>query len=247
MIFKKTKKRGFSLVEVLLALAVGGLVLLAASSLLMTISTAWANRPATRDAFDAHIDGVYRFLTALIEDVSLPMDAKSGDQLISLDTPKGYDDSDDPLISFFVREAPPLLFSPFGPIVNASIYFYPEAEDSRLSLLWYSSLQELERNEQGVVELAEEDELRKTLISPFLGEVFFGYYGEESDGNSNNEDDFKEWEWTEKLKESETKEGEYRLPDQMKLVFEWEDENLEKTITIAIKKPAPSGIVASPR
>ena len=113
--------------------------------------------------------------------------------------------------------------------------------------MWYSSLQELERNEQGVVELAEEDELRKTLISPFLGKFFFGYYGEESDGNSNNEDDFKEWEWTEQLKESETKDGEYRLPDQMKLVFEWEDENLEKTITIAIKKPAPSGIVASPR
>jgi len=42
-------RKGFSLVEVLLALAIGGLVLMAASSLLVTISQAWANRPATRD------------------------------------------------------------------------------------------------------------------------------------------------------------------------------------------------------
>ena len=47
-------KRGFTMVEVLLALSIGSLVLISATSLLMTISQAWANRPATRDAFDAH-------------------------------------------------------------------------------------------------------------------------------------------------------------------------------------------------
>ena len=36
--------QGFSMVEVLLALAIGGLVLMAASALLVTISQAWANR-----------------------------------------------------------------------------------------------------------------------------------------------------------------------------------------------------------
>ena len=65
------KKHGFSLVEVLLALAVGGLVLMAASSLLVTISQAWANRPATRDAFDAHVNGIAHFLTAVLEEATL--------------------------------------------------------------------------------------------------------------------------------------------------------------------------------
>ena len=46
-ILKKCAIRGFSMVEVLLALSIGGLVLLAASALLVTISQAWANRPAT--------------------------------------------------------------------------------------------------------------------------------------------------------------------------------------------------------
>ena len=63
-------KKGFSLVEVLLALAVGGIVLMAASSLLVTISQAWANRPATRDAFDAHVNGIAHFLTAMLEEAS---------------------------------------------------------------------------------------------------------------------------------------------------------------------------------
>ena len=47
------KIKGFSMIEVLLALAIGGLVLTAATSLLITISRAWAERPATRDAFES--------------------------------------------------------------------------------------------------------------------------------------------------------------------------------------------------
>ena len=66
------RNHGFSLVEVLLALAVGGVVLMAASSLLVTISQAWANRPATRDAFDAHVNGVAHFLTAMLEEATNP-------------------------------------------------------------------------------------------------------------------------------------------------------------------------------
>ena len=66
------RRKGFSLVEVLLALAIGGLVLTAATALLVTISQAWANRPATRDAFDAHVNGVANFLTAMLEEATLP-------------------------------------------------------------------------------------------------------------------------------------------------------------------------------
>ena len=44
--------------------------LMAASALLVTISQAWANRPATRDAFDAHVNGVAHFLTAMLEEAT---------------------------------------------------------------------------------------------------------------------------------------------------------------------------------
>ena len=107
-------KKGFSLVEVLLALAVGGIVLMAASSLLVTISQAWANRPATRDAFDAHVNGIAHFLTAMLEEASGSGANSKGNNVIELARPVGFSDRDDPLIKFYLPEAPPFFYWPHG-------------------------------------------------------------------------------------------------------------------------------------
>ena len=64
-------RKGFTLVEVLLALAISGLLLTAATSLLITLSRAWAERPATRDAFDAHVDGVARFFVSIMDKATM--------------------------------------------------------------------------------------------------------------------------------------------------------------------------------
>ena len=68
------------------------------------------------------------------------------------------------------------------------------------------------------------------------------YYGSEDDGK----DDIKEWEISDQLLDSD-KNGQFRLPTQIKLVFRWDEEELEKTITIAIEKPIPSGIEEEPK
>ena len=109
------KTRGaFTLIEVLIALAIAGLVLSAATSLLVTVSRAWADRPATRDAFDAHVNGVGRFLATLMDKATMPPGSSGQTGPISLDRPVGFSDTEDPLVSFFVREAPPLLVWPRG-------------------------------------------------------------------------------------------------------------------------------------
>ena len=131
------KKKGFSMVEVLLALAIGGLVLTAATSLLITISRAWAERPATRDAFDAHVNGVAHFMTAVLEEATPSALTKAGDQAITLKSPVGYSDTEDPLIYFFFREGPPLLVWPNGPAGRVHCYLYFE-EGEGLSFLWFS-------------------------------------------------------------------------------------------------------------
>ena len=95
------------MVEVLLALTIGGLVLVAATALLITISQAWANRPATRDAFDAHVNGVAHFLLALLDDASLPTLPSGGqsEEIIELRSPTGFGETEDPLVSFYlIRE-----------------------------------------------------------------------------------------------------------------------------------------------
>jgi prepilin-type N-terminal cleavage/methylation domain-containing protein len=234
------KKRGFSMIEVLLALCIGGLVLTAASSLLVTISRAWAERPATRDAFDAHVNGVAHFLTAVLEEATIPTLNSSGTDLIDLQRPVGFSESEDPLIHFYLREGPPILVWPEGAASRVHCYFKFE-EDDGLSFLWFSELQEMEKNDDGQMELEDENALFKTPISPFCSEIFYCYYGEEDAAS----DDIKEWDILSDLEES-VKSGKFRIPAFIKLVFKWEEENLERTITLPIKRISPSGIEEEP-
>lgn len=237
----KSLRKGFTLVEVLLALSIGSLVLVAATALLITIAQSWANRPATRDAFLAHVNGVSNFLSVILEEASFSITSKPGEPLVDLKRPTGFSSTDDPLVHFFVKEAPPLFFSPHGPAVRVHTFIYPD-EDVGLSLLWFSELNEVEKNEEGEIELVEEDDLQKTVISPFFKEMYYCYYGSEDDGK----EDIKEWEISDQLLESE-KSDQFRLPTQIKLVFRWDEEELEKTITIAIEKHIPSGIEEEPK
>ena len=183
------RKTGFSLVEVLLALAIGGLILTAATSLLVTISQAWANRPATRDAFDAHVNGVANFLTAMLEEATLTDGLNSQKKAITLDRAPGFSESDDPLVRFYLREAPPLFFWPEPGSVASRVHVFLQVDDrDGLRLLWYSDLQDLEKNEKGIREPEDDDELFCTVVSPFCTEVFYCYYGDEDD----TEDDLKD-------------------------------------------------------
>jgi prepilin-type N-terminal cleavage/methylation domain-containing protein len=237
----KYLRKGFTLIEVLLALSIGSLVLVAATSLLITIAQAWANRPATRDAFLSHVNGVSNFLSIILEEASFSIASTAGDPLIDLKRPTGFSSTDDPLVHFFLKEAPPLFFSPHGPAVRIHTFIYPD-QDEGLSLFWFSELNEVEKSKEGEIELTEEDDLQRTVISPFFKEMYYCYYGTEDDGK----DDIKEWEISDQLLESDKTEK-FRLPTQIKLVFRWDEEDLEKTITIAIEKPVPSGIEEEPR
>jgi len=237
------KGKGFSLVEVLLALAIGGLILTAATALLVTISQAWANRPATRDAFDAHVNGVANFLTAMLEEATLPEGINSAKKAISLDRVPGFSETDDPLVRFYLREAPPLFFWPEPGAVASRVHGFLQVDKrDGLRLLWYSDLQELEKNEKGIREPEDEDELFCTVISPFCTEVFYCYYGDKDDSDN----DLKKWEITDELEE-DINDGDFRLPAFVKLVFKWDEENLERVVSLAIDRPVPSGIAEEPK
>lgn len=234
------KKSGFSMVEMLLALAIGGLLLVGAVSLLVTISQAWANRPATRDAFDAHVNGVANFLHATLEEASLQSSSRAGSQVIDLQRPVGFSASEAPLIHFYLREAPPLFVWPKGVATRVHAYLYFDEREG-LSFLWFSELQEMEKNDQGFMEPEDEDELRMTPVSTFCSKVFYCYYGDEDA----KEGEIKEWEIEDELEEN-IQSGKYRIPAFIKLVFDWEEESLERTITLSIERLSPTGVEEEP-
>ena len=230
-------RRGFSMIEVLIALAIGGLLLVSATDLLVLISKRWAEGPSSKDAFDAHVNGVARFLTAVVEEATPPVLNRSGNEAIDLRRPVGFSDSDDPLIHFYLREAPPFFVWPKASASRIHAYLYFE-DGEGLSILWFSELQELEKNEEGNMVPEDEDELFKTPISPFCEEIYYCYFGEEGDGP----EDIKEWEYPTDLRESEKTEGKFQLPAFVKLIFRGEEEDMDRTITIPVEKLAPNGI-----
>ena len=77
----------------------------------------------------------------------------------------------------------------------------------------------------------------RSQVSPYFSEVYYCYYGEEE----SIEDDQKEWAIESSLEEN-VENRKFRLPDFIKIVFNWEEQNLERTNHLAIKNQAPSGI-----
>ncbi len=229
--------RGFTLIEVLMALAIGGFVLTAASSMLVTIARTSAERPATRDAFAAHVDGVGRFLTLILNESTLAPGETGSGEPVFLGRPPGFSDLDDPLIGFYLREAPPLFVWPGGLATRLRGFLYFE-DGEGLFLLWYSDLQEMERGEDGRPTLEDEEDLFKTPVSSLCEQIIYCYYGEEGA----DADELKEWEEKEDLEEN-VESDRHRLPDFVKLVFRSRgDEDLERVVTIPVKRISPNGL-----
>ena len=66
----------------------------------------------------------------------------------------------------------------------------------------------------------------------------------ESDSSGESDED-KSWNIENELEEN-VENGKFRLPDFIKIVFRWEEEDLERTITLPIKRSMPSGIEEEP-
>ena len=91
------------------------------------------------------------------------------------------------------------------------------------------------------MEPKEESDLMKTPVSKFCSEVYYCYYGDEDD----KEGDIKQWDIKDELEEN-IQTGKYRIPAFIKLVFRWDEEDLERTITLAVESIAPNGLQEDP-
>lgn len=135
---------------------------------------------------------------------------------IAWSSPPGFADYKDPLLSFSLKDTPPLLVQTGdAPVIGVDAFLYFE-KDEGLSLLWYTPLQE---------DSEDIDDLRRTPISDLVTDITYIYWDE----------DFEKWEEEDEPKDGEGDE-EFILPRFIKLIFEYEEVTKERTITI----PVPS-------
>jgi type II secretory pathway pseudopilin PulG len=254
MSFAKSSIGGMTLLEVILAIAVAGFVLTAAVSLLVSVSSIWSER-SERNFFVDHVDGVTEFLNATLASSGFEVAADNvdnsdngsttgptGDELpppgpesqpdygsgtssgnslahsadypICWARPPGFANYREPLLNFGMTEAPPILVSPENaPTLGINAFLYFEADEG-LSLLWHSILQE---------KVEDTNDLQRTLVSPLVKKITYIYWDER----------FETWEEEESPQEGEG-EDQYILPRFIKLLFEYEGETKERTLTIPV-------------
>ncbi len=229
------------MLEALLAIGVGAGVLLFAMFYVVSLGNIWVNR-TTNDFFRQHADGVTLFLhngfalsqpvvagKAVENDASeeaveeaeaaTPQEQEQDPQAqtpmkdpVSWERPPGYDSFDKPLLTFHLRE-PPALLADTGPRMTALTCHLYFREREGLSLLWYSQLEEVE----------DLQDVRHTLISKYVKEIQYAYY------------DFEEDEWETEDEPKDNDEGQFVLPDAIKLTFEYEEDTIETVVYLPRK------------
>jgi len=192
---KAFDNRAFTLIEMLLALAIGGMLLTAVSIFVVSLAEIWLHH-GEGDFLKQHAGGVGYFLNNSLAHAE-KLDGGEDDP-VHWDRPPGYSEFAPPLLTFSLKEAPALLDEGDRPLPGLTCYLHL-IENEGLSLLWHSRLQETESI----------DEVRRTPVSAYVTKMLFCYYDGESDT----------WEETERPEED--RDGAYLVPDFLKLQFEY--------------------------
>ena len=121
--------------------------------------------------------------------------------------------SDDPLLSFQIRNNTPLLTNTYGvmPIENTLyLYFDP---DEGLSVVHTSSLNK---------DIESEEDYQRTMLSPYVKQMKYIYWDIES----------KTWESLDEPMINPNNEFDYLIPNFLKLSFEYQETQIERIIPI---------------
>jgi len=213
------KRRGFTIIELLIALALAALILTAATSLLVTFSLARANAEA-QPWFNEHADGLERFLRTSFNsgEIVVPVTSPTPDEKTEGERPNrpnqresaapqeqaepavqfkrlpGARAFDDYYLSFNLPGDTPLLNigEPNQPTLTAYLELQ---EEEGLFLLWHGD------PEPG----REEPEIYRLRLSPYVQAVRYAYFDE----------DFETWET--ETEPQEDAQGEVKLPQFLEL------------------------------
>ena len=197
----------FTLIEMVVSVALMGIFMAALSFHIASMSNLWINR-TDDDFFEQHVDGVVLFLTQVMEASENAGSLDTGDsggqnQPVEWARPPGWSDMDDPLLYFRQAEAPALLVVEGRPLPAIQAYLHFD-EDEGLSILWYSAL-----DGEDIEDISD---LNRTLISHLVTDFDYAYYESEDE----------EWEITEDPMEDD--DDTFRLPDFIRLTFTHQEE-----------------------
>jgi prepilin-type N-terminal cleavage/methylation domain-containing protein len=158
------RSRGFTLIEIILSVALVGLVMVGLNTFIFSMSELWGKNTDVR-LFDQHVRAVTRFLQREIVHASLPPAAAANATPVGVQqiTPSGAPQEN--LITFMELSGSRIFTWPSVPLPE--VYCSLQVRrDKGLYMLWHSDLENH----------FNDDPPRETLVSPFVTGLAYDYF-----------------------------------------------------------------------
>jgi prepilin-type N-terminal cleavage/methylation domain-containing protein len=204
-------RRAFTILEVLVAIALVGLVLVALNTFIFSMGELWGKGSDSR-LFDQHVRAVTRFLERELRTAGFPPNVIRGTAAFAARETRAASGLSAPLLTFELAEGSRLLVWPDTPLPEV-VCALAVRDGAGLLLLWQSRLETR----------FEEDPPRETVISPLVTGIRYEYY----------EADFKSWRSESLPRRVRSGEG-YEAPQRLRLTFSHGAFTRESTVSLPV-------------
>jgi prepilin-type N-terminal cleavage/methylation domain-containing protein len=210
---KSARVRAFTLIELLLALAIMAALLAALFTFVFSMAEVWG-RGSEKRLFEQHANAVTRHVDAMLRRAALPSGGAGQDEAFLWRELTGLSTGTARLLTFELPEGDRLLRWPGSPLPQARCALAVETGRG-LVLHWRSTL-----------EPDDEVRPRTVVVSPFVTRLEYHYYDPASSF------------WRADALPSRDAEGRWRVPDRLKLTYVYAGTTLERMISLPL---APGG------
>jgi prepilin-type N-terminal cleavage/methylation domain-containing protein len=204
------RRAAFTLLEVLLSLALVGLLFVALNTFIFSMGELWGRNGDVR-LLDQHVNAVTRFLTQEFVAASNPPSARVNSTPIGIQSVTPLSGTADNLVTFELPQGSRILNWPDRPLPEVVCSLQARPNDG-LYLLWHSRLETR----------FTEDPPRETLLSPFVSALEYDYY----------DDNFKKW-TTETVLRTDSS-GAQLMPQRLRLLFVYGKLQRQTTVPVPV-------------
>ena len=205
---RRATRRGFTLLEILLALSLVGLVLVSMNTFVFSMGELWGRNNDVR-LFDQHVRAVTRFLEQELRASALPPAVRSGTEAITAEEIRPQSGMTDNLLTFELPEGCRLFTWPERPLPEV-VCSLQVREGEGLKLLWHSRLEKR----------FEDDPPRETLVTPLVTGLSYDYY----------DASFRNWKNEPQLRRDSN--GKLETPQRLRLKFTYGKMTRETVIAL---------------
>jgi prepilin-type N-terminal cleavage/methylation domain-containing protein len=205
-----TVQRGFTLLEILLSLALVALLLVALNTFVFSMSELWGLRTEVR-LFEQHVRAVTRFLEHELRAAAHPPAARPNSTPIALQEVRPQNGVMEKMLTFELPAGSRLLSWPERPLPEVVCSFQARPNEG-LVLLWHSRL---EKN-------FDTDAPRETVVTPLVAGLTYDYY----DADTSR--------WTNETIVKMDQQGQPVTPQRLRLKFAYGKMTRESVVTLPV-------------